>query len=567
MRKRAPLAVPYCSSEREKIVQESFDFIIVGAGSAGAAIATRLTEDPGVSVLLLEAGGTDNHPLQVMPLAFLPVGDNPHYNWHFGSEPEQALHGRKIPIARGRTLGGTSSINALIAIRGNPRDFDIWRESGLEGWGYTDVLPYFKRLETHWRGETNYHGGSGPVKITRMENPSLNFKAVAEAAQAAGYKLNDDPNGPTQDGICQMEATIDRGSRSSTARGYLRKAQSRPNLIIRTHALTTRILFEGRRAIGVAYRRGSAEVQVGARREVIVSAGSYGSPQLLLLSGIGPSAHLREMGIATFHELPGVGENLSEHPNVLNSYETHGPIGYTKYLRFDRAVLQVLRWCLFKTGPFATNGSIANIFLRSLPGLDRPDVQLTFLPLSGGTQPWLPGLTPPPLHCFEVRVGVLHPRSRGTVRLRSPNFLDKPRITFNLFKEQADIDTMIRAVQACRKVFASKPLSDLVKREVSPGPAVVTNEEMTEFIRSTAGHRAHPVGTCKMGLNDMAVVDAQLRVRGLEGLRVADASIMPEVPTGNTNLPSIMIGEKASDLIRGRQLAGFVAPAASSKTA
>jgi choline dehydrogenase len=279
---------------------------------------------------------------------------------------------------------------------------------------------------------------------------------------------------------------------------------------------------------------------------------------LLLLSGIGPAAHLREFGVPQVHELPGVGENLGEHPNILNVYKTHTETGMTRYLRFDRATVEVLRWFFLRDGPFATNGATANIFLRSLPGLDRPDVQLTCHTITGRANLWFPFLTAAPLHCFEIRIGVLHPRARGTVRLRSRDPADKPRITYNLFQSHDDIDAMVRAINACRQVYATKPLSDMIERELAPGPAVTSHADLADYIRANCGHRSHPVGTCKMGLDDMAVVDGQLRVRGLEGLRVADASVMPETPSGNTNLPSIMIGEKAADLIRGRAAPSWV---------
>jgi choline dehydrogenase len=533
---------------------ESFDYIIVGSGAAGAVIASRLTEDENVKVLLLEAGGPDHHPLQNMPMAFPKVIANSNYNWRFESEPERALNGRKVPTPRGRTLGGSTEINAGIAIRGNPRDYDIWREAGLEGWGYADVLPYFRRLESHWRGATKLHGGDGPVRITRMAAPALLFEPLVEAASALQIPLNDDPNGAAQDGLCQMEATIDRGRRASTSNAYLRPARRRPNLAIRTNALATRVVMEEKRAVGIAYRHGGQETQSRAKREVILAAGSFGSPQLLLLSGIGPGAHLREFGIPQIHDLPGVGENLGEHPNILNIYKTHTETGMTRYLRFDRATVQVLRWLFFRDGPFATNGATANFFLRSLPGLDRPDVQLTPHTITGVANLWFPLLTAAPLHCFEIRIGVLHPRSRGTVRLRSRDPADKPRITYNLFQAQEDIDAMVRAINLCRRVYATKPLSDMIEQELAPGSAVTSEADLADYIRANCGHRSHPVGTCKMGVDEMAVVDGQLRVRGLEGLRVADASVMPETPSGNTNLPTMMIGEKAADLIRGRLL-------------
>jgi len=533
---------------------KEFDYIVVGAGSAGSALANRLTEDADVSVLLLEAGGPDNHPLQLMPIAFLKVAHHPRFNWGFVSEPEPGLGGRVLPIPRGKTLGGSSSVNASIAIRGNRRDYDIWRQMGNEGWSYLDVLPYFRRLERSWRGETPYHGGAGPVGITPVDYPDNLFEPLRAAALSAGVPISEDPNGAEQEGLSRMEATVEGGKRTSAARAYLHPVMHRTNLTIATHALTLRVLIEHGRAIGVDYARDGQMEQAWAAREVIVCGGSFNSPQLLMLSGIGPAEHLREMGIAPLHDLPGVGKNLGEHPNILNIYQARGREGLTKFLRFDRACLLAARWFMRHDGQFANNGAAANIFLRTRPELERPDVQMICMAVSNTADVWFPRLTTAPVYCFSVRVGALHPQSRGWVKLRSADPRDAPRILFNMFAVQEDLDTMVRGVRACREIYRQTPQLELISRELAPGVERQSDADIAAFIRANAGHRSHPVGTCRMGHDAMAVVDPQLRVHGIAGLRVVDASVMPELPGGNTNLPTIMIGEKAADMIRGRHL-------------
>jgi choline dehydrogenase len=526
------------------------DYIVIGSGSAGAAVAVRLSEDRDVSVLLLEAGGRDSHPFQLMPLAFLKLGQAKRGLWEYFSEPEPGLNGRRLRVARGRTLGGSSSINAMIAIRGNARDYDIWAEQGCTGWAYADVLPYFKRLEHSWRGAGPYHGADGPVGISLMEGNDLLYEPLLAAARAAGIAESEDPNGVVQDGISRMEATIGAGKRASAARAYLYPALARPNLTIARDALTERILVEGGRAVGVAYAQGSERKTVRAAREVILCAGAFNSPQLLLLSGIGPADELRALGIDPVHDLPGVGRNLADHPNVVGSYALKGGEGLTRHLRYDKAGMLAALWYARSVGPFAWNGASANIFLRTQQGLDRPDVQLITMPVSNYADLWLRR----PKYEISVRGGALHPKSRGWVKLGSADPTDAPRIQFNMFAEPDDLATMVRAVKAIRDLYAQAPLGDMIASEVLPGPDVRTDADIADYLRANAWHRAHPVGTCRMGVDDDAVVDPELRVRGIEGLRVADASIMPEVPGGNTNLPTIMIGERAADFVLGKNL-------------
>jgi choline dehydrogenase len=534
---------------------DEYDYIVIGSGAAGSAVAARLSEDAGTSVLLLEAGPPDRHPLQLTPLAFVKVASGGIGTWQYESEPEPHLHGRRLAVPRGRTLGGTSSINAMIAIRGHPRDYDRWAEQGLDGWSHAEVLPYFKRLETSWRGAGPGHGGSGPVKISQLEGPDLLWEPLLEAAKAAGVPFCEDANGAAQDGISRMEATVWNGRRSSASRAYLDPAMGRRNLTIRTGALASRIVTDRGRAVAVEYRRRGRLELARAGREIVLCGGAYNSPQLLMLSGIGEPDELKALGIAPVHELPGVGRNLHDHPNIMNEYELRGEEGPTRHIRFDRALLSLARWCLTKSGPLAMTGTTANIFARTLSGLEQPDVQMICLPIGNSAELWTPGLQRKPAFRLSVRTGCLRPKSRGWVKLRSSDPAAPPRILFNLLAEPDDLAALLRAIRLSRDIYGQSPLKEMIRSEVLPGPGTSTDRQLIEHIRRQAGHRSHPVGTCRMGLDAEAVVDPQLRVRGLEGLRIADASVMPQIVSGNTNLPCTMIGEKASDLILGRNLA------------
>ncbi len=530
-----------------------YEYVIIGAGSAGSVLANRLTDDEDASVLLLEAGGPDRHPFQLMPLAFRRVVGTAAFNWNYETEPEPGLFNRRLPLPRGKTLGGSSSINALICMRGNRHDYDSWFNEGLQGWSYADVLPYFKRLENHWRGETEYHGGSGPIRVTPMRYPYMLYEPLRDAAVSLGIPLNEDVNGEKQEGLSLNEATIGDGKRSSTARAYLYPVMKRRNLTIETRALVSRVRIENGRAIGVEYRSEGKTEKVFVNREVILSGGAYNSPQILMLSGIGPADELNAVGVKPVHDLPGVGRNLSEHPNLVSVFRLRRRIGITRYLRVDRAAFQVARWFARHDGPFASNGAAANLFMRSPLNDGRPDLQLTFMPVYNFANLWFPVATAAPLWSYSVRIGVLHPKSRGWVKLRSADPADKPRIQLNMYTADPDIQTMIAGVRQCREFFQQPALREIVEEEVSPGTAISSDSQLEEQIRLRSDHRSHPVGTCRMGTRADAVVDAELRLRGIEGLRVSDASVMPETPSGNTNVPSIMIGEKGADLVLGRQ--------------
>jgi choline dehydrogenase len=491
-----------------------------------------------------------------MPIAFPKVASNKNYIWPYESEPEPGLNNRKLAVWRGKTLGGCSSINAMINVRGSRYDYDKWRQAGLEGWGYRDVLPYFKKLETSWRGRGLYHGVHGPVRNVPVDLPESHFPHFELAAINAGLPACKDHHAEGQEGVSRIEVTTNFGRRASTARAYLHPAmKARPNLTVLTNAQTTRVIFHGKRATGVEVLRNGAPERIYADREIVLCAGTYASPQLLMLSGIGPADHLRSVGVDVLHDLKGVGQNLQEHPNLLNIYRANGPRGFTNNLRVDQATLNVARWALFGEGPFATAGTTANLFLRTRPELERPDVQIIMMPLHQHADLWFPVVTKPPLYAFTSRVGILHALSRGWVKLRSSNPRDLPRIRFNMFAEQADMDTMVAAVKRSRDLFNQSPLREMIAEELTPGNHVQSDADLAKAIRQQTEHRHHACGTCRMGTDENAVVDAQLRVIGIENLRVADASVMPDDPSGNTNVPTMMIGEKAADLIKGRTLA------------
>ena len=528
------------------------DYVIVGAGSAGCVLANRLSEDPATRVLALEAGGQDNSVFMKIPLAWRQIWRGPKFNWNYVTEPEAFCDARRIALPRGKVLGGSSSINGMLYVRGNPRDYDLWRQAGCEGWSYADVLPYFKRAEGSWRGTSDYHGGSGPLGVSPTDVKNLNYEMIRDTAKAAGIPLTEDFSGAQPEGFGIVDLTIKGGERASASRVYLRPALARPNLVVRTGALTRRILVENGRAAGVAYVCDGQERVVRARKEVLLCGGSYNSPQVLLLSGIGPSQEIAAHGIAPVHDLPGVGKNLSEHVVFHVQFAMKTPVTFLNRLRADRVALSVLQWALFRNGDFATQALTGLAFIKSRPEVERPDIQLFFNSTRMDAKIWFPGLSKPQEHMLEGYPSLNYPESRGDVRLASADPAAPPAIRLNFLSSEGDRATARACIREVRRIYNTPPLGGHIDRETSPGPGVQSDAELDAFTRGAAEVGHHPVGTCAMGVGPMAVVDPQLRVRGLQGLRVVDASIMPTVPGGNTNGPTIMIAERAADLILGR---------------
>jgi choline dehydrogenase len=533
----------------------TYDYIIVGAGAAGCVLANRLSEDPNTRVLLVEAGGSDDRFLIRMPLGFLRAFRDSTITWGYMSEPEPHLNGRALAATRGRVLGGSSSINGMFFMRGHSQDFESWRALGCAGWGYADVLPYFKKLENSWRGAVPYHGASGPMPIAPIDTTKLLHEPLMRAATPAGYWTSEDLHGRLEEGFARGEITVDaRGRRANSARAYLHPVRHRQNLEVLQGALTTRVLLEGNRAVGIEMQRGAETRRVYADREVVLSGGTFNSPQLLMLSGIGAADELRSLGIRVAADLPGVGANLSEHLRAGVQFSTREPITFLRELRADRVAWSLMRWMLFGTGVFATQINSCNALIRTDPALKQPDIQLMCNPVRMDAKVWWPFFSRRLAHLLTVDAVLLHPKSRGRVSLRSADPGAKPRIEYNCLAEPEDLDVLRRGLRAARHVYGTAPQSELIAEEVLPGAAVQSDAELEQYIRATAGITQHPVGTCSMAAGTGRVVDQQLRVCGIDGLRVADASIMPTVPGGNTYGAVLMIAERAADLIRGRIL-------------
>jgi choline dehydrogenase len=530
----------------------TFDYIIVGAGSAGCVLAARLTENPANRVLLLEAGGSDKGALIGMPLRWFQAMRAASIGWGFMSEAEPHADNRRIPAPRGKVLGGCSSINGLMYSRGNRADYDEWARMGLPGWSFAEVLPYFRKSESNWRGESEFHGASGPMTVAKHEPDAYVYPRLIATAQKLGFPYLDDFHGAEQDGFSTPDFNVHRGRRASTSQRYLRPASPRPNLTVETEALATRVLMQNGRAIGVEYLRQGQSQSAHADREVILSGGAFNSPQLLLLSGIGPADELRALGIAPLVDLPGVGRNLQDHASIAMVLDASGPFSFDKELRLDRMMISVARWHLFGSGVIGALPVGAQGFIRTQENLDRPDLQLLISPVAMDGRLWFPGWRAPRGHAFSVANVLLHPRSRGSVKLRSADPKDKPLIQFNLLQAEEDRAAFRRYIRLTRNFFATEPAAGLVSREVIPGPQIQTDAEIDAFVRARVGTAMHPTSTCAMGTGAEAVLDAELKVRGVAGLRVVDCSSMPTIPGGNTNIPAIMVAEKAADLVLGQ---------------
>jgi choline dehydrogenase len=543
---------------------DSFDYVIVGAGSAGCVLANRLTESGRDSVLLLEYGGSDRSLWIQMPTALNIPMNMERYDWRYYTEPEPHLNNRRLHTPRGKVLGGSSSINGLVYVRGNPLDFERWEQQGAAGWGYPDVLPYFKRAEARAEGGDDYRGAQGPLATRRglLTNP---LHAVwLEAGQQAGYALTNDMNGFQQEGVGYMDMTVGAGRRCSAANAYLRPAMRRRNLSVITDALATRIVFEGRRAVGLRYLRGGTQHEVRTRKEVIVSAGSINSPQLLKLSGVGPAQELAALGIERVRDLRGVGENLQDHLEFYFQVASREPVTLYSELSPLRRALTGVRWILTKQGIGASNHFETGGFIRSRAGIRYPNIQFHFLPLAINYD----GSALAREHGFQAHVGPMRSSSAGSVRLRSAEARDKPSIRFNYMSRPQDWEEMRACVRLTREIFAQRAFDRYRAREIQPGAGIVTDAQVDAFVRDKAESAYHPSCSCRMGAvsDPQAVVDPEARVIGVEALRVVDSSIMPSITTGNLNAPTIMLAEKAADCIRGNaplpraELPYYVAP-------
>ncbi len=526
------------------------DYVVVGAGSSGCVVAARLSEDPGAQVALLEAGGSDADPLIAMPLTWMLLLGREDLNWGTMSEPDPHMDGRVQPLPRGKVMGGCSSTNGTMYIRGMAADYDGWRDAGLAGWGYEDVLPYFKRAESNWRGESADHGGSGPLSVTPLaKHPEL-YPAFVKAAESLGYRELADFNVPAPEGFAIPDCTIRNGRRHSTARAYLRPARRRPNLQILQQALVQRVLVEDGRAVGVEYMQGGIRKTIRARREVILSGGAFNSPQLLMLSGIGPATELKEHGIAVVRDLPGVGANLQDHPIAQSFWNATRPNTFDRDLRLDRLAWNVVRWFVTGKGTPAQSPLTIQGFIRSDPSQPRPDFQFQVSHTSFEARPWFPGWRDGAGHRLSVGAVHLAPKSRGRVSLATASPGDLPRVLLNFMAEEEDRQALRNAIRFTRRFFDSAAAREYVGAELAPGAAAEDDEALDAWLRATVISAAHPVGTCAMGTGPDAVLDERLRVRGVGGLRVVDCSVMPTIIRGNTNAPAIMIGEKAADMIR-----------------